>query len=127
MGQPGMSQPMDVDRSGGIVFSTTNTQSFVVNQTNILSESCVLGNVSNQAVANHTAVAVGATMQVAEERHSVVVNTHHYEMEDARQAIRQLQELVLRQQGQAEASSARDGRLREIEIAFDIRATNSRP
>ncbi len=65
--QSGMSQPMDVDLSGGIGFSTTNTQNFVVNQTNILNESCVFGNVSNQAVANHTAVAVGATMQVAEE------------------------------------------------------------
>ncbi len=126
-GQPGMSQPMDVDLSGGIGFSTTNTQNFVVNQTNILNESCVFGNVSNQAVANHTAVAVGATMQVAEERHSIVVNTHHYEMEDARQNARvaqetnkQLQELVLRLQDQANADSARVDRLSELEIAFDI-------
>ena len=50
---------MEVDLSGGVVFASTNTQNFVVSQTNILSESCVFGNVSNQAVANHTAVAVG--------------------------------------------------------------------
>ena len=143
--QSGMSQPMYVDLSGGIGVSTTNTQNFIVNQTNILSESCVFGNVRNQAVANHTAVDVGATMQVAEERHSVVVNTHHYEMEDARQNARvaqeinkQLQELVLRLQDKANADSARVDRLRdrlqnkatadsarvdrlrELEIAFDI-------
>mgnify|MGYP000084542507 CR=1 FL=1 len=140
-----MSLPMDVDLLGGIGFSTTNTQNFVVNQTNILSESCVFGNVSNQAVANHTAVAVEATIQVAGERHSIVVNTHHYEMEDARQNARvaqetnkQLQELVLRLQDKANADSARVDRLRdrlqnkatadsarvdrlrELEIAFDI-------
>ena len=78
-------------------------------------------------MANHTAVAVEATIQVAEERHSVVGNTHHYEMEDARQSARvahetnkQLQELVLRLQDQANADSARVDRLRELEIAFDI-------
>ncbi len=111
---------MEVDLAGGVVFATSNTHSFVMNQTNILNESCVFGNVSNQAIANHTAVAVGATIQVAEEQHSVVVNNHYSELEQANFVIRHFQELALHHQGQAEAHSARGDRLREIEIAFDI-------
>ncbi len=119
-GQPGMSQAMEVDLVGGAMFATSNTQNFVLSQTNILNESCVFGNVSNQAIANHTAVAVGATIQVAEERHSVVVANHYSELEQASLVIRHFQELALRQQGQAAAHSAQADRLREIEIAFDI-------
>ncbi len=87
-GPPVMLPAMEVDLVGGAVFASSNTQNFVLSQMNILTESCVFGNVSNQAVANHTAVAVGATIQVAEERHSVVVANHYSELEQANLLIR---------------------------------------
>jgi hypothetical protein len=111
---------MEADLVGGAVFASSNTQNFVLSQMNILTESCVFGNVSNQAVANHTAVAVGATIQVAEERHSIVVANHCSELEQANLLIKHFQELALRQQGEAAAHSAQASRLREIEIAYDI-------
>ncbi len=49
-------------------------QSIVVNQTNVLNEACVFGNVNNQQVVNEARTAVETTMNVAEERHSTVLN-----------------------------------------------------
>ena len=96
-GPPVMLPAMEIDLVGGAMFATSNTQNFVLNQTNILNESCVFGNVSNQAIASHTAVAVGATIQVAEKRHSVVVPNHYSELEQANLVIRHFQELAFRQ------------------------------
>ena len=119
-GPPVMLPAMEVDLVGSAMFASSNTRNFVLSQMNILTESCVFGNVSNQAVANHTAVAVGATIQVAEERHSVVVANHYSELGQANLLIKHFQELALRQQGEAAAHAAQASRLREMEIAYDI-------
>ena len=49
-------------------------QNIVVNQTNILNEACVFGNADTQQILNDTRVAVETTINVAEERHSKVIN-----------------------------------------------------
>ena len=51
----------------------THIQNFVVNQTNILNESCLFGDIT-QTTLNNTRVAVEATINVAEERHSQYLN-----------------------------------------------------
>ena len=119
-GSPVLSPNMEVDMIGSAVFASCNTQNIVVNQTNIKNDSCVFGNVSHQTVANQTAVAVDATILVAEQRHSVVVAHHSSELEQANSVIKLFQDLTLRHQGEAAAYAAQASRLREMEIAYDI-------
>ena len=100
----------------------------VVNQTNILNEACVFGNVT-QATLHDTRVAVETTIHVAEERHQQVIyasnHAHQQEMESVRrdaraaqEANKSLQEMVLRLQHGDSAEFARATRLRELELAF---------
>ena len=101
---------MEVDNWVGIEPSAPAgaiCQSFVVSQTNILNEACVSGNINTQQILSDTRVAVETTINVAEERHSQVINAsfhaHQHEMESvkrdaraAREASQSLHDLVLR-------------------------------
>ena len=103
----------------------------VVSQTNILNEACVFGNINTQQVLSDTRIAVETTINVAEERHSQVINAsfhaHQQEMESvkrdaraAREASQPLQDLVLRLQHGSDAEAARAARLRELALAFEL-------
>ena len=94
---------------GPAELSAASFQSIVVNQTNVLNEACVFGNINNRQVINEAITAVDTTMNVAEERHSVVLNASVFafqqEVERARRDARaayevnkSLQDTVLRLQ-----------------------------
>jgi hypothetical protein len=126
--------PMDVESWLGIGPAdnpAANFQSIVVNQTNVLNEACVFGNVNNQQVVNEARIAVDTTMNFAEERHSTVLNAsvfaYQQEVDSARRDARaahevnkSLHDTVLRLQQDREADAARATRYRELEQAFEL-------
>ncbi len=131
--------PMDVDNWYGSGFSApaeTHIQNFVVSQTSILNESCLFGDIT-QTTLNNTRVAVEATINVAEERHSLYLTAsllaHQQEMETARRDARAAQEAnpslqnqVLQLQHGALAEAARATRLRELELANELQGNEMR-
>ena len=131
--------PMEVENWVGVGFSApaeTHVQHFAVRQTNILSESCLFGDMTQTTLSN-TGVAVEATINVAEERHSLYLNAspqaHQQEMESVRRDARAaqeanhfLQDQVLQLQQGALAEAARVTRLRELELAYELQGNEMR-
>ena len=114
----GSALPMEVEHGVGIEPSApagASFQNIVVNQTNILSEGCLFGNVT-QTTLHDTRVAMETTIHVAEERHQQVIHAsyhaHQQEMESVRREARATQEAnVALQRAAQEANKAhpRDG------------------
>ncbi len=131
--------PMEVENWVGVGFSApaeTHIQHFVANQTNILNESCLFGDMT-QTTLNNTRVAVEATINVAEERHSLYLNAslqaHQQAMESVRRDARAaqeanqlLQDQVLQLQQGAIAEAARATRLHELELAYELQGNEMR-
>ena len=90
-----------------------------------------------QTTLNNTRVAVEATINVAEERHSLYLNAslqaHQQEMESVRRDARAaqeanqfLQDQVLQLQHGAIAEAARVTRLRDLELAYELQGNEMR-
>ena len=71
--------------AGPSALAGASFQNTVVNQTNVLNEACVFGNVNNQQVINEARMVTENTINVAEERHSHVMHVsafaHQQEVE----------------------------------------------
>ena len=117
----------------------------VVNQTNIHNDGCVFGNMTRHS-HQEARVAVDPTIHVAEERHQAYISAanhahlqemehvrreashaHHQEMENMRrEAQHALQEMASRHVREDQAEVARNTRLRELELAFELQGNEMR-
>ncbi len=118
----------------------------VVNQTNIHNDGCVFGNMTQHS-HQETRVAVETAIHVAEERHQAYISAanhahlqeeehvrreaahaHHREMENMRREAQDaLQQLAYRHVREDQAEVARNTRLRELELAFELQGNECAP